>query len=61
MFQACEIIGKWLLTVERCLGLLVLSADQVLEKYKRSVSKRHFAYRNERDSCENHNNNFSHL
>ena len=27
-FQARDIIGKWLLTVGKCLGLVVFSADQ---------------------------------
>ena len=33
----------------------MFSADQFQERYKRSVSKRHFAYRNERDSWKTHN------
>ena len=45
----------------KCLGLLVFSADQFQERYKRSVSKMHFTYKNERDSCENHNDNLGRL
>ena len=57
--QARDIIGKMASNCGEVSGLLVFSADQFQERYKRSVSKRHFAYRNERDSCENHNDNFS--
>ena len=57
-FQARDIIGKMASNCGEESGTPSVFCKPILGK-QCSLSKRHFAYRNERDSCENHDHIFS--